>query len=119
MTGGRTQGTTRGAVSKSVILRASARRDVEETVVHYLEESGGGTAIGFIDAVEGALEHLARNPGSGSPRHGHDLHLGGLRSWPLMAYPYIIFYMEGEGVIDVWRILHGRRDIPRSLRADR
>ncbi|WP_419856595.1 type II toxin-antitoxin system RelE/ParE family toxin [Candidatus Palauibacter irciniicola] len=99
----------------SVILRASARRDVDRAVVRYLEEGGPDVALGFIDALETALGHVARNPGSGSPRHGQELNLAGLRSWPLATYPYLIFYMEGEGVVDVWRILHGRRDIPESL----
>ncbi len=101
---------------KSAVLRASARRDVEQAVAHYLDEGGAEVAPGFIDALEEALGHIARNPGSGSPRYGHDLNLSGLRSWPTAAYPYIIFYMEAQGTVDVWRILHRRRDIPESMR---
>ena len=97
---------------KSVILRASAQRDVDEVVAHYLDEGGTEVALRFVDALERSLQHIARNPGSGSPRYGHELNMAGLRSWPVKSYPHLVFYMEGQGVVDVWRILHGRRDIP-------
>jgi toxin ParE1/3/4 len=40
------------------------------------------------------------------------LDIPGLRSWPLRRFPYVIFYIEQENHIDVWRVLHARRDIP-------
>ena len=36
----------------------------------------------------------------------------GLRSWPLAWYPQLVFYIERLEHIDVWRVLHGQRDIP-------
>ena len=36
----------------------------------------------------------------------------GLRFWPFPDYPYVVFYTEGEGHVDIWRVLHGQRDIP-------
>ena len=101
-----------------VILWAASRRDVEEAVAHHLDESGAEVAVGFIDALEGPFRHIASQPGSGSPRYGHELNLAGLRSWPLASHPYPVFYMEGHGNIDVWRVLHDRRDIPASGRED-
>ena len=73
-------------------------------------------ALGFIDALEAAFAHVARAPASGSPRYAQELDLPGLRSWPLERYPYLIFYMERDDHIDVWRVLHGQRDIPASMR---
>jgi toxin ParE1/3/4 len=35
-----------------------------------------------------------------------------LRSWPLQRYPHMVFYVELDDRIDVWRVLHGQRDIP-------
>ena len=29
-----------------------------------------------------------------------------------------MFYIAGDGVVDVWRILHARRDIPSALTDD-
>lgn len=101
----------------SVLLRARAQEDVDEAVAHYLDHAEDEVATGFIDALEAAFAHIAGNPGSGSPRYGHEVNLPGLRSWPLKSYPYLVFYMTGDGRIDVWRVLHVRRDIPAWLRA--
>jgi toxin ParE1/3/4 len=30
----------------------------------------------------------------------------------LKAYPYLVFYVESDDHIDVWRVLHASRDIP-------
>lgn len=102
---------------RSVVLRARARGDVDEAIAHYLDEAGAEVANGFIEALEEALAQLAARPGSGSPRYGHEVNLPGLRSWPLKSYPFLVFYMTTAGRIDVWRVLHARRDIPAWLRA--
>lgn len=99
-------------------MRAAARSDVDEATSHYVDEGGSEVALGFIDALEHALGHLARYPESGSPRYGHELNLPGLRSWPLKPYPYLVFYMTGSETIDVWRVLHDRRDIPAWMREE-
>ena len=101
--------------SESVVLRAAAGRDVDEAISRYLEEAGSRVALGFIDALQEAFRHIADSPRSGSPRYGHEVNLPGLRSWPLRGYPHLVFYMAGRDKIDVWRVLHSRRDIPESL----
>ena len=100
----------------SVVLREAARQDVDEAIAHYLDAGRAEAALGFIDALEGALDHLAHHPGSGSPRYGHELSLPGLRSWPIKPFPHLVFYMEVQEHVDVWRILHGRRDVPAWMR---
>jgi toxin ParE1/3/4 len=97
---------------KPVVLRALAQQDVEEAVAFYLGEGADHAAVGFIDALEQAYAQIGRHPAIGSPRYAHELDLPELRSWPLRRYPYLVFYVEGEEHIDVWRVLHGRRDIP-------
>lgn len=97
---------------RSVVLRAAARRDIHNAVGHYLEAAGSETAMRFVDGVEAALRHIAANPESGSPRYGHELNLPGLHSWPVRPYPYLVFYMTVPRQVDVWRVLHLRRDIP-------
>ena len=39
----------------------------------------------------------------------------GLRACALQTFPYLVFYVEREDDIDVWRVLHGNRDIPAWL----
>jgi len=98
--------------SKPVIPRGLANRDVDEAVDHYLSDGADQAALGFIEALEQAYAHISRHPASGSPRYAHDLNLPGLRFWQLPRYPHLVFYIERADHIDVWRVLHGQRDIP-------
>ena len=97
---------------KDVVPRELANRDVEEAIEHYLVESTTKVALGFVDELEKAYGHIARHPSSGSPRYAHQLGLADLRFWRLVRYPYLVFYVEREEHIDVWRVLHEQRDIP-------
>lgn len=102
-------------VSKPVRLRALALADVDEAIAYYLQEAGVDVALGFIDGLEQAYRHLGRQPATGSPRYAHELNLPGLRSWPLTRFPYLVFYVEQTDHVEVWRVLHGARDIPAWL----
>ena len=97
---------------KPVVPREQANQDVDDAVAYYLEEGGASVALDFIDALEQAYTHIGRHPRTGSPRYVHELDLPGLRSWSLSRYPYLVFYVERPDHIDVWRVLHGQRDIP-------
>ncbi len=101
--------------TKPIVPRELANQDVDEALEHYLHENADQAALGFIDALEQAYTHIGRHPATGSPRYAHALNLPGLRSWPLTRYPHLVFYMELEDRIDVWRVLHGQRDIPAWL----
>ncbi|CAB5657171.1 Plasmid stabilisation system protein [Delftia tsuruhatensis] len=98
--------------AKAIIPREQANRDVDEALAYYLDQEAESAALGFIDALERAYTHLSRHPATGSLRHAHELHLPGLRAWQLTRYPYIVFYVEHPHHVDVWRVLHGQRDIP-------
>lgn len=104
--------------SKPVIPRELANRDVDEAIGHYLSEDARQAALGFIEALEQVYVHIGRHPATGSPRYAHELDLPGLRSWPLTRYPHLVFYIERNDHIDVWRVLHGQRGIPAWLLGD-
>ena len=97
---------------KGVVPRELANRDVEEAIDHYLVEATPKVALGFVDELEKAYAHIARHLASGSPRYAHQIGLADLRFWPIGRYPYLIFYVERDEHIDVWRVLHEQRDIP-------
>lgn len=101
---------------KPVVLRDMARNDIEQAADHYLAEAGSAVALRFIDAAEATLRRIGKLPGSGSPRYAHELDIPDLRFLPTGRFPYLIFYVEGEAEVDVWRILHGTRDIPAWMR---
>jgi toxin ParE1/3/4 len=98
--------------AKPVVPRALANRDVDDALAYYLNEAAAQAALGFLDALEQAYTHIGRHPATGSPRYAHELNLAGLRSWPLTRYPYLVFYVERPDHIDVWRLLHGKQNIP-------
>lgn len=100
---------------KPVFLRQEAVEDTEAAIDHYLAECGSDVAGAFIDALEQAYRHLADHPASGSPRYGTELGIADLRRWALSSFPYVVMYVERDDHVDVWRMLHGRRDIPASL----
>lgn len=97
---------------KPVIPRELANLDVDKAIAYYLSEGSESAALGFVDSLQQAYLHIGRHPATGSPRYGHELDLPGLRDWPLKHYPHLVFYIEREDHIDVWRVLHGQRDIP-------
>jgi len=97
---------------KPIIPREQANRDVADAVGYYSSEAPETVALGFIDALEQAYTHISRHPATGSPRFAHELNLPDLRAWQLTRYPYIVFYVERPDHVDVWRVLHGRQDIP-------
>ncbi len=100
---------------KPVVPRKVAISDVDEIIGYYLETSPEAITIGFVDALESAYAQIGLNPAIGSPRYAYELELPGLRSWLLKGYPYLIFYLECDHLIDVWRILHSSRDISRWM----
>jgi toxin ParE1/3/4 len=98
--------------SKPVIPRERAEGDVDEAIDYYLSEDAPEAALGFIDALEQAYRHIGGHPDTGSSRYAGELNLPGLRFWRLKKYPHLVFYVERSNHIDVWRVLHGMRDIP-------
>lgn len=98
--------------ARPVILREQAKRDVENAIAFYLSDGADEAALDFIDALEQAYAHIGQPPASGSPRYAHELNLPGLRCWQLNRHPWLVFYVETADRIDVWRVLHGKRDIP-------
>ncbi len=97
---------------KPAIWRKAAQRDAAEAAYRYAMQ--GGLALGerFLAAVETAVGHVSRHPASGSLGHATALKLEGLRFWPVHGFPYLVFYIEHETQVDVWRVLHAQRDVP-------
>ena len=101
---------------KPVVLREQARRDIDEVIEHYLPEAGPAVALDFVDALEDTIRQIGERPASGSPRHAHELDIPGLRFQSVGGFPHLVFYVERDADIDVWRVLHGARDIPAWMR---
>jgi toxin ParE1/3/4 len=102
--------------SKPVVPTRQAQQDLEAGIDYYLFEEGSeAAALGLITAVEEAFQRLGKNPAMGSPRYAYELDLPGLRSWPLKRYPHLVFYVERDDYVEIWRVINGVRDVPAWL----
>lgn len=100
---------------RRVLLRDRARLDVDEAVDWYRDHADVNTTLAFVEAVGAGLRRTGEHPAMGSPRYATELDLPGLRSCLLDGFPYVVFYVEQAEHLDVWRVVHARRDIPTWL----
>lgn len=59
---------------------------------------------------------ITRHPAVSSMRWGVEVELPGLRSLRVDGFPHLVFSIDRADHLDVWRVLHGARDLPASLR---
>ena len=67
-----------------------------------------------LEAIEQKLKLLARHPLSGQARP--DLQTG-VHCFPVGKYDYVIFYRPQDNGIELLRVLHSSRDVPRIFRS--
>lgn len=101
-------------------LRKSApfETDVAMQFGWYVREVGERTAWRFLDAVERTIARLANQPEIGRVRCFKDTRLQGLRSLRVDV-PFgkvLIFYRAAPDGIELWRLMHGARNLPVRLR---
>jgi toxin ParE1/3/4 len=100
-----------------LVIRPAAREDILRQYRYYLiGKDAEAAAERFLDAARGAMEHVFRRPGAGSPRSFKNPALKGLRSWPVKGFAVIrIYYLTSEDEVRVIRVLHGKQDVGRWL----
>lgn len=101
--------------NKPIRLRTLAAADLEDAASYYRDNADEQTALDFIDEAQAAFGLISSGPGVGSLRYSYDLDIPGLRAFPIKRFDHAVFYVEADDVVDVWRILHTRRDIPATL----
>ena len=102
-------------MAKPVQFSDVATVDLESASSYYVAETDVATATRFVDAVEATAQRISRNPRLGSLRFAYELSVPDLRTMPVGKFPYLMFYLERETLVDVWRLLHVSRDISASL----
>jgi toxin ParE1/3/4 len=103
---------------KKIVLRAIAKREIENGFSHYLIEASVELALSFSESVDLALKHILAFPASGSRRYGEMFDIPSLRSWRLERFPYILFYVERSDHLEIIRLLHQHSDILILLQND-
>lgn len=92
-------------------------RDLLEQFAWYLDEANEDIARRFNDAVDATVARLSEQPRAGHERNFKHPLLRGVRSIRVER-PFdriMIFYRIGENVIEIWRLMHGGRDLAQRL----
>jgi toxin ParE1/3/4 len=97
-------------MNRRLRLSLAASADLDDIWVYVAQEGSEGAANRLVDAITERFPALLVMPGSGRKR---DEVRRGLRSHP--AGNYVIYYREMKGGIEIVRILHGTRDVPRAF----
>jgi addiction module RelE/StbE family toxin len=97
-------------VTYRVILLDRAVRDIDE-ICDYLSQFYPGTAGRFLEVLEKALDNAANNP------RIYPVYEGNKKYRKIVVHNYLVFYMisREDRTIRVYRVLHGKRDITRTL----
>jgi toxin ParE1/3/4 len=100
-----------------VLYRQTANDDLIRQFRYYLvTENLPQVAVRFRDAVRHTVELLLQHPLIGPRYHSNNAKLQGLRSWPVAGFEAIrIYYLLDNDVIQIIRVLHGKRDLKRIL----
>ncbi len=103
---------------KIVVPRERAHQDVEAAIDYFLAQGPSSIAQGFVTALQQTYTRISHYPQGGSLRYAHELNIDGLRFARLGRYPWLVFYVEQVDRIEIWRVLHEKRDIPGYLQAE-
>jgi toxin ParE1/3/4 len=81
-----------------------------QKVAQFIHHDNPFAARLFLEAAYDTFEFLVRNPGIGRQRA--DLGFPEIRSWRVEGFGrYLIFYRELPDRIQIWRVMHGARDL--------
>jgi toxin ParE1/3/4 len=89
----------------TLIVSPLAEEDLEE-IWSFVAERDMEAADQLIDEITGRFDHLLAYPEAGRARH--EL-LVNLRSLPVKRY--VIFYQPTDDGVEIFRVLHGSRDV--------
>ncbi len=95
------------------IIRPAAKEDMIRQFRYYLVVRGQtDVANRFLEAVGRTIAKIMRTPKAGAPKHVSNKSLTNLRWWPVEGFEDIgVYYLFEEAVVQVVRVLHGKRDI--------
>ncbi|HKX45734.1 MAG TPA: type II toxin-antitoxin system RelE/ParE family toxin [Planctomycetota bacterium] len=95
-------------------VRPEADRDTDQAADFYAREAGIDVALQFLAAVDQAYQRLVEHPHVGASVQAFEPRLAELRFWPVPGFEsYLVFYVPSPDLVEVVRVLHGARDLPR------
>lgn len=95
-----------------------ARREILGIYAN-LAVSSDELADRFLISVEETIERVSSMPGIGAPWESKHPQLAGIRCVSVDDFPnHLIFYRPIDGGIELLRVIHGKRELPRVLGED-
>jgi toxin ParE1/3/4 len=101
---------------KRVIRRTKQLADDIVDIYVYLAIRSPQSADRLLAAIESSIRSLADNPGVGRRWHSPRPALVGMRVTIVSSYRnYLIFFRPTDDSVDVFRVVHGARELPRII----
>lgn len=97
------------------LVHDKARDDVE-AIAAYIARDSLAAALRFVDAAEVAFDFLATTPAAG-PRFDPPIEgFPDLRFWPITRFRnYLVIYRPTPSGVEIFRVLHGQRDLLQAI----
>jgi toxin ParE1/3/4 len=89
----------------------AAKNDLQEIYDFGISKFGHSQATNYLEGLQEYFEALTKNPDMGKPRDEIKI---GLYSLPHVSH--VIFYRILPDRILIFRVLHGRSDMPKNLK---
>ena len=87
-----------------------AARDLAQIWNYYDEVAGEEVATRLLTRIESRFPVIAENPYIGVLRTEYG---AGVRAYPVPNLPYVIIYNISGGLVEITRVVHGRRNLGR------
>jgi len=95
----------------NISRKPEVRRDLIQQA-EFISRDSLDAALRFLDAAERTFKFLATNPEVGQLCQFPQTECAGVRVWPIDGFRnHLVFYQPTVAGIDVWRVLHGARDL--------
>ena len=99
---------------KRLEIRTRAVDDISGATDFYAA-AGEPLAERWMTALQRTVVQIGRRPTFGSTAFSQHLDVPGLRHQSVLQFPYLVFYVIGDESVDVWRVLHTRRDVSSAI----
>ena len=98
-------------------IKPEAEQDIALQHEWYARKAGEDVAERYLAAFRTSIEELVRQPDLGKLRHFRAASLRDVRSLSIQRpfQVHLIFYCYSATKLEVIRVLHGMRDLPRRL----
>jgi plasmid stabilization system protein ParE len=84
-----------------------ARNDIDG-IHEYIAQHDRRAASAVVRRIRSASQLLAKYPGLGRATD-----MAGVRVFPIVPFPYLIYYRVSDDALEIVHVRHGRRDAPK------